>query len=532
MDLTSMNRRKVLWSFIVLVAVTIVGVVVTNSIRRKKAREAALPNGATPDSTEWIERMGDAVPAPVPTELPLVGPVGVDADGYPTQWVDRPAMQSLLRHHRFDDLDRYFADLQDRFEADPRKEYWIGDAAAAFASANADLAVLLDEWLKAKPASWAAYLARGEHRIEMGLRTKPRNGGPDSLKVTAQGKATLALAFEDLDQALALRPKLVEAMTEKLATEPPDAKAILERANVVCPTCFLPKVAYIVSRAPSYGGSYSEMSAFAAGWNASDNPRFAWLAGFVDADQCSWLVRKRDLVGAEAAITRALSHGDASYFHVCRGRIRWHQRDIEGAFLEFDRANSIRHGSPSTLAMRASMARSSGRFEIAGESLRDAVRVDIRDPEVVSAWGGVMDALGSEGARRARAGDAKGASALYDLTWQIQPRDGQNLLWRARVIANKEGGVLLPGDVEPLLASHPDDVGLRQAYDQLLSVQLAWDRIRAMWDAFIATHPNEPLAFMERAGTNHQLGNAAAAADDLKKACDLGWLEGCAGHPH
>lgn len=528
-----MNQRRMLRSLIALVAVTIVGVVAVNWYQRAKARRAALPNGATLASTAWIERMGDAVPAPVPTELPLVGPAGVDANGYPTQWIERPAMQSLLRHHRFDDLDHYFDDLQERFESDPRTEYWISDAALAFSSANADLDVLLDEWVKAKPSSWAAYLARGVHRVEIGLRTRPRKGGPDSLKVTPEGKAMFALARDDLDHVLALRPRVVDAMTEKLYTEDPGpkARAAFDLTKVACPTCFLPKAVYISSLAPSLGGSYAAMNAFAAEWAPHDNARFAWLAGYADLDRCLWLVRDGDLGGAETAITRALSHGEAGVFHVCRGRIRWHQQDFTGAFVEFDRANTIRPGTPSTLAMRAAMARSSGRFEIAGESLRDAVRVDVRDPEVVSAWGGVMDTLAAEGATRARIGDAKGATALYDLAWQIQPRDSQTFIWRARVIVDKPGGVLVASDLEPFLASHPDDVGLRQAYDQLLSVGLAWKEILAMWDAFIATHPNEPLAYIERAGTNHQLGNSAASASDMKRACELGWLEACAGHP-
>ena len=38
----------------------------------------------------------DPAPAPLPTQLPLTGAAGTDADGYPLRTADGPALRSLL----------------------------------------------------------------------------------------------------------------------------------------------------------------------------------------------------------------------------------------------------------------------------------------------------------------------------------------------------------------------------------------------------------------------------------------------------
>ena len=102
-------------------------------------------------------------PAPLPTGLSLAGTEGKSADGAPTQYVDRPALRSLLAHARFADLTRDFERLEADFEADPSREYWPIDAADAFASAEPELQAPLDAWAAATPESFAPYLARAAY---------------------------------------------------------------------------------------------------------------------------------------------------------------------------------------------------------------------------------------------------------------------------------------------------------------------------------------------------------------------------------
>lgn len=100
-------------------------------------------------------------PGLLPRVLPLLGPDGADADGYPKRYVDRVGLRSLLAFHQFADLTNYFEQFQTAFEADPRKEYWPIDAGEAFESAEPEIVAELDAWVAATPQSFAPYLARG-----------------------------------------------------------------------------------------------------------------------------------------------------------------------------------------------------------------------------------------------------------------------------------------------------------------------------------------------------------------------------------
>jgi Flp pilus assembly protein TadD len=68
---------------------------------------------------------------------------------------------------------------------------------------------------------------------------------------------------------------------------------------------------------------------------------------------------------------------------------------------------------------------------------------------------------------------------------------------------------------------------LHQQLDYALSRQHDFARIAQMWTEFIARHPDEGRAYMERAGTYYNLGKQAESRADAAKACELGIAERC-----
>src|SRR5580693_4197978 len=91
-----------------------------------------LQKPAVRDRAERQTPLVQVAPAPLPSGLPLTGVEGHDSDGYPTRYVDRPALRSLLAHQRYQELSSDFDQLQSAFEADPKHEYWPIDAGDAF----------------------------------------------------------------------------------------------------------------------------------------------------------------------------------------------------------------------------------------------------------------------------------------------------------------------------------------------------------------------------------------------------------------
>ena len=63
--------------------------------------------------------------------------------------------------------------------------------------------------------------------------------------------------------------------------------------------------------------------------------------------------------------------------------------------------------------------------------------------------------------------------------------------------------------------------------DYALARENKFAEILPLWDAYIAKHPNDGRAYLERGGTQINLGQRDLAGQDALKACDLGINEGC-----
>lgn len=397
---------------------------------------------ATKDETDHTRRIAvrAIAPAPLPTAIPLLGPVGRDADGYPTQYVDRTALRSLLVHRKLDELARYFEELQTGFESDPKNEYWPEDAAAAFASAEPELGEALDEWAKATPDSFAPYLARAAHLIRVAWA---RRGGEAASKTSEASFASMSDALDraatDLERALALRPKLVAARTLQIhAFLPADgarAKGALAQALASCATCFLPRVAYVQALAPKWGGSHAAMEAFARESATSANPRLRLLRGYVDRDKADALLRDGNSREALVAIDHACALGEHWSFLLMRANVHEHDESFGLALADLDRAAAVRPGMPAILFHRARALSLAKRWEPAGRDLLAGLRVDPTDDYGRSGLEPILQGVVFEAGEHFKAGRRDDALRVMDLANELAPNDPEVQKRRAWVLA-------------------------------------------------------------------------------------------------
>ena len=89
------------------------------------------------------------------------------------------------------------------------------------------------------------------------------------------------------------------------------------------------------------------------------------------------------------------------------------------------------------------------------------------------------------------------------------------------------------GDV--VLRGHAGDDALIEAgpaadqgqLDYKLARQAQFERVVALWNDFLARHPEHGQAYLERGGALFHLRRLPDALADAQKACDLGVSEGC-----
>lgn len=457
----------------------------------------------------------------------------VDAQGYPTAYVDAAVLRGMLARREYGALTRVFEKLQGAFEADPKREVWPMDAADAFDQDPPEVVPLLDGWVAAAPDSFAPYLARGSYyrtlaRMERGGRYAVDTPGNDFGAM----HATNAKARPDLDRALALRPKLVAAHRARIQLESTESGgAALRRARDAalraCPSCFQVRVTYLLNTTPRWGGSYEAMEAFAKA-SAGTSPRAGLLPGYLEVDRAEVLGLRGAHQDALARLERANALGEHWEFLFHRAYTLYEMKQYDRAVLGFDRALELRPDRSHVLASRASALLALGRFEAAARDLRRCLLLAPTQALAKDRLPHVVKGLAYEAQEHGKAGRRAEALRLLGLATELAPHDADLQRRYAWTVLGDAGAPDAIASLEADVAANPDDFAKLQQLDYALAKAGRFARVVELWTAYLARHPDAGRAYLERGGAYYNLRKLAEAKADATKACSLGVSEGCA----
>ena len=528
-----MNTRVAMLVTGLLVAIGVLAGVGWWKVRNlAQARESAADSAAHVDRARETRTTPVALvaPTPLPTGLPLLG-----ADGDASSAVDRAGLRSLLAQAKFADLTRYLERLQADFEADPSRELLPMDAGDAFASAEPELLAPLDAWAAAAPGSFAPYLARAAHWESTAYA---RRGGKFVQDTAEADLSAMHEALErglaDAGRALALRPKLVAArrlqiLLDRATSRPGATREAIDAALVACPTCFQVRVTYLYSLTPRWGGSYQQMDAFARAAADPAQPRLGLLAGYADEDRADVLRRDKRLDEARAAIERATALGERWEFLVQRAKIDAARGDRDHAVADLDRALALRPRHPEVLFERAWLAMDQKRWEAAGQDLLAGLRIVPTNDTGRAMHHTVVTGLVQAAWQAHQAGEHAVALRRIDLAAELGPGDPYVQRWRTGIVSGSQTpSPADPADpLEQAVRDHPDDFRAHQQLDLALARKGERARIVTMWTDYLARHPDDGPAYLERGGTYYHTGHLSEARADVARACELGVSEGC-----
>jgi tetratricopeptide (TPR) repeat protein len=311
----------------------------------------AAPVSATASTGESDAQAPVSTAAPeisTPIALPagavsVLLPVGAETEdfGYPTQTIDKLAVRRLLQARSYDALDRLLAAYADSVLRDYRVEYRLFDAYSAFGVAVPVLEPFLTEWVKQRPKSAAARLARASFFRASGWNARGyRYAGETSDQQFARMGNFFRLSLADLDAALGLAPNSIVAYRQliDLSSSQRDKTAsrrFLDQALKLQPNSFVVRAAHMHNLLPRWGGSYEAMAKFAdeSAPYAARNPRIKALKGFVDWDKGRILNASGKNGDAIESFQRALAFGNFWQFRYERGRFN-SRSDQEAQALE------------------------------------------------------------------------------------------------------------------------------------------------------------------------------------------------------
>ncbi len=499
-------------------------------------RDGAEDRPAVDDARALRERGVLAVaPGPVPTELPLLGDEGLDADGYPRRFVDGVGLRAALHGRRFEALTRWIEELQAAFEQDPRREYAAVDSVEAFGSAEEELRPLLDAWVAASPASFAPLAARGHHLRALGFA---RRGERALIETPEADLAAMrdahAAARVDLEGALVLAPRSIGAHRGLLAIARAGEGEVEARLGVSLqsfPTSFLVRVSALQALQPRWGGSVEAMLRVVKEAPVDRNPRLRLLRGYVELDRAMTLDRAGRLPEALAAVEAACAIGEHWEFLMRRGYLLRRAERAEAGLPDLDRAVRLRPNHPSPRVQRAHTLRALKRYEEAGRELLAALRLEPTASGVAKLHAEIVQGLLFVATGARKEGRAQDQARVIALASELAPTDRTVQHWRVTEVEGGAPGGQTPGGIEALrakAAAAPDDFRAQQQLDYALARAGRRTEVLPIWDAFLTRNPEHGGAHLERGGALLSLGRRDEAVLDAKRACALGVNEGCA----
>lgn len=533
MALSSGGRKLVAVGVGILFAATVLfnAVRAYRNVVRARIREQE-------EKTERLraERQARLIPvlegSTVPTRngLPILGPDGVDADGYTTSYVDQRALRSLLSSGKYFELAGYFEKFQGVFEGDAKHEYWPIDAAETFAVPDERLEPALDAWIAEMPDHFAPYLARGAYFQARGFALRGTKSAKDT---PSENMALMIEAFSrastDLATARNFRPKLFAAMRYEIrvaAALGPEDRRIGVRSDALddCPDCFQIRATWIMNATPRWAGDYALMTNFAkTSIAASKNPRMRFLAGYVDNDEADLANIARQPERALPFVQKACALGDNPDFLLTRAHTYVALQKFDLARVDLDRALAIRPNFRSARFLRADVLLRISWWEAAGQDLLTGLQIEPTNTNGKLILEPIVQGLVYQSSRDDKAGRTADAVRVIDLAAELAPGDPKVQQMRAWLLA-KSGPSTKPGE-KPSVDF--DDVESVRRADYALAKQGRYEEVVALWDRYLGRHPNEGRAYLERGGAYHHLRNLGQAQADAKRACELGVNEGC-----
>jgi tetratricopeptide (TPR) repeat protein len=325
--------------------------------------DALTPDEPEPQVSSASAAVAIALPASESTEkISLFLPVAdsqTENFGYPAQTIDRLAVRQVLLARSYDALDRVLAAYGDSVQKDYRVEYRLFDAYNAFNVAILSLEPRLNEWVKLRPKSAAALLARATFYRAAGWNARGTASTRETTREQFQRMDSFfQRALADLTAAHKLDPKSIVAYRLMIymaasRAELKTSRATLDEALKIQPYSFMLRVAHMDNL--RRWGSYDAMEEFAdqSAPYAKRNPRIKALQGFVDLDRAEDFERDDKKGDAIEAYQRALRLGDYWEFHYQRGRYYARSDLDEEALEDFNAVLLQRPQTEDALAHRA-----------------------------------------------------------------------------------------------------------------------------------------------------------------------------------
>jgi TPR repeat protein len=269
---------------------------------------------------------------------------------------------TLLHSRQFDELDRRLNAMQNDYEKNTDHENFLADAFNWIGVADPELEKLFQEWLKKCPESYAANLALGTYYMAMAVHWR----GCKYINETHAWRIRnmdlyLEKAVAQFEKSLLMTKKPTISYTKLIAAARlhGDDKASyhwLIEALKHDPYCIKPRIAYMRTLEPRWGGSYKAMREFAEYTRNGRHPKLEKTArlfeGWIHWYSGLQKYLEGNYVAALDAYQKAIAIDDDVEFRLDRSKVYQIVGQTDLAMIDLNRVLELNPQLTAALYMR------------------------------------------------------------------------------------------------------------------------------------------------------------------------------------
>lgn len=259
-----------------------------------------------------------------------------------------------LKNENYAYLDEQLDNLVNQSARDISFETQLHFAIYSFYRSDTLLAEKLDGWVRQRPQSPYAYLARGVYKVRMGWLAR---GGNYIKGTSASQQASMKSYFEsaraDFEIAKKINSKIINLYSYEIEIamglgQKDQILAAYNEAKKISPYSFIIHSYYLSSLAPRWGGSQEQMRVVLSDINqhSAKNPSLTLLNGRIAADRAYDLILKGEYLRAIDVANRAMAAGEYWVYFGIRGDAYSRQGYIDNAISDFESTLKLNSNQP------------------------------------------------------------------------------------------------------------------------------------------------------------------------------------------
>ncbi len=443
----------------------------------------------------------------------------------------------LFKDKKYAALTSLLESYQASFEKDSQYEKKVNDAFSAFYIRvfDEDFKMKLDNWALQFPKSFVPYMARGVYYSAMGWESRGTSWAYQTSREQFEGMQNyFKLAYGDFRKALERNKMLVCAYkwmidNHKNFSSSETGEYLIKKALAINPYCFYVRASYMYSLEPRWGGSYRAMESFAdeAMAYADKNPKLKELRCLIDMDKGRMEEHHKKYESSISLYDQALTYGELSKVYHYRAYAKWSLKDYRAALDDFNKAVALNPQEDNYLG-RATVLFDLGEVERSADDVAMARAIWPFDHEIKRYAQWVAEKLVYKGHVLSKTGRHQEAIRLFKQAIKFKPDHAEAYYWRGQTYARLRDVDKAESDYRKAVYYNPRYFSAYVSLDWALAQKKQWDDIIECWSDYIDLEPKNTRAYMERGGAYFHQGDYKSAAQDMKKACDMGDKEGCA----